>query len=181
YVIKKLEALNKSASSIVNSEFDLLDPNTNFSTSNKNTTLVGLNSIDNWNNDQTPIINAKINIGDDFQDNQQVKLIYVSNDNKEIKSKAVTLIKGQRNYQFEFSNLIKNRLYTFSKIVYETNNQTLHKLDTLTHQFSINPSNNAVSLKNNTNIEITKRILVNNDQSLISAKIEVDDIDNVLN
>jgi len=47
YVIKKLEALNKSASSIVNSEFDLLDPNTNFSTSNKNTTLVGLNSIDN--------------------------------------------------------------------------------------------------------------------------------------
>ncbi|QDI65064.1 DUF1410 domain-containing protein [Ureaplasma urealyticum] len=180
YVIKKLEALNKSASSIVNSEFDLLDPNTNFSTSNKNTTLVGLNSIDNWNNDQAPIINAKINIGDDFQDNQQVKLIYVSNDKKEIESKAVTLIKGQRNYQFEFSNLIKNRLYTFSRIVYETNNQALHKLDTLTHQFSINPSNNAVSLKNNTNIEVTNRILVNNDQSLISAKIEVDDIDNVL-
>ncbi|EDT49209.1 conserved hypothetical protein [Ureaplasma parvum serovar 1 str. ATCC 27813] len=180
YVIKKLEALNKSASSIVNSEFDLLDPNTNFSTSNKNTTLMGLNSIDNWNNDQTPIINAKINIGDDFQDNQQVKLIYVSNDNKKIESKTVTLIKGQRNYQFEFSDLIKNRLYTFSKIVYETNNQELHKLNTLTHQFSINPSNNAVSLKNNANVEVTNRILVNNDQSLISAKIEVDDIDNVL-
>ncbi|MEJ3571497.1 DUF1410 domain-containing protein [Ureaplasma urealyticum] len=184
YTLKRFSALVKNPDSIKPYIFNELDTNANsFETSYAKTTLVNLVTKDHFANNEKVLGQALISIGTNFKDNQQIQLIYKSTDHKEIKSKPITLLKDQKSYSFEFEQLLKNRTYNFKKWVYVNNNNNNNEDGlTLSHikdSFSIDPSNNAVSLANN-NLSIINRSLENNTNSSIIAKLEINDVDDIL-
>ncbi|EDX54026.1 conserved hypothetical protein, partial [Ureaplasma urealyticum serovar 9 str. ATCC 33175] len=181
YTLKRFSALVKNPDSIKPYIFNELDTNANsFETAYAKTTLVNLVTKDHFANNEKVLGQALISIGTNFKDNQQIQLIYESTDHKEIKSKPITLLKDQKSYSFEFEQLLKNRTYNFKKWVYvNNNNEDGLTLSHIKDSFSIDPSNNAVSLANN-NLSIINRSLENNTNSSIIAKLEINDVDDIL-